>query len=384
VKSFSREQHELNRYTESGEKTMQARIAITWQSSLFSVVVSTVTILGTALVVIVGGGFVMNGRLTVGQLLVVISYLGAVYGPLSSIAHTTGQLQGALAGARRVRAMFAMTPETEDEPGAIDADRVKGNIKFDRVSFSYPNGKEVLRDIEFEAKPGEMVALVGLTGAGKTTLVSLIPRFYNTSVGRVAIDGVDVRNYRVQSLRERIAIVLQDPVLFSGTIADNIRYGKLDATEAEIEAAAKAAHAHDFIVRLAKGYQTAIAEAGGSLSGGERQRLSIARAVLKNAPILILDEPTSSLDAISEEIVFNALRHLREGRTTIVIAHRLSTVRDADRILVLDGGRIAAQGKHDELLEASELYRRMCARLSVGKSLDDPETVDELIEAAKR
>jgi ABC-type multidrug transport system fused ATPase/permease subunit len=326
----------------------------------------------------------MNGRLTVGQLLVVISYLGAVYGPLSSIAHTTGQLQGALAGARRVRAMFAMTPETDDEPGAIDADRVTGNIKFDRVSFSYPSGKEVLRDIEFEAKPGQMVALVGLTGAGKTTLVSLIPRFYNTSVGRVAIDGVDVRNYRVQSLRERIAIVLQDPVLFSGTIADNIRYGKLDATEAEIEAAAKAAHAHDFIVRLPKGYQTEIAEAGGTLSGGERQRLSIARAVLKNAPILILDEPTSSLDAISEEIVFNALRRLREGRTTIVIAHRLSTVRDADRILVLDGGRIAAQGKHDELLEASELYRRMCARLSVGKSLDDPETVDELIEAAKR
>jgi ABC-type multidrug transport system fused ATPase/permease subunit len=384
VKSFSREQHELNRYTESGEKTMRARIAITWQSSLFSVVVSTVTILGTALVVIVGGSFVMNGRLTVGQLLVVISYLGAVYGPLSSIAHTTGQLQGALAGARRVRAMFAMTPETDDEPGAIDADRVTGNIRFDRVSFSYPNGKEVLRDIEFEAKPGQMVALVGLTGAGKTTLVSLIPRFYNTSVGRVAIDGVDVRNYRVQSLRERIAIVLQDPVLFSGTIADNIRYGKLDATDAEIEAAAQAAHAHDFIVRLAKGYQTEIAEAGGSLSGGERQRLSIARAVLKNAPILILDEPTSSLDAISEEIVFNALRRLREGRTTIVIAHRLSTVRDADRILVLDGGRIAAQGKHDELLEASELYRRMCARLSVGKSLDDPETVDELIEAAKR
>ncbi len=384
VKSFSREQHELSRYTESGEKTMQARIAITWQSSLFSVVVSTVTILGTALVVIVGGRFVMTGKLTVGQLLVVISYLGAVYGPLSSIAHTTGQLQGALAGARRVRAMFAMTPETEDEPGAIDANQVRGNIRFDRVSFTYPSGRDVLHDIEFEAKPGQMIALVGLTGAGKTTLVSLIPRFYNASVGRVSIDGVDVRNYRVQSLRERIAFVLQDPVLFSGTIADNIRYGKLDATDAEIEAAAKAAHAHEFIARLPKGYETAIAEAGGSLSGGERQRLSIARAILKNAPILILDEPTSSLDAISEEIVFNAIRRLREGRTTIVIAHRLSTVRDADRILVLDGGRIAAQGKHDNLLESSELYRRMCARLSVGKSLDDPETVDELIEAAKR
>jgi ATP-binding cassette subfamily B protein/subfamily B ATP-binding cassette protein MsbA len=384
VKSFSREQHELSRYTESGEKTMNARIAVTWQSSLFSVVVSTITILGTALVVIVGGSFVLAHKLSIGELYVVINYLGAVYGPLSAIAHTTGQLQGALAGARRVRAMFAMTPETEDEPGAIEADAIRGDVHFDHVSFTYPNGKEVLRDIDFDAKPGQVIALVGLTGAGKTTLVSLIPRFYNTTIGHVLIDGVDVRTYRVQSLRERIAIVLQDPVLFSGTIFDNIRYGRLDATREEVEAAARAAHAHDFIARLPKSYDTEIAEAGASLSGGERQRLSIARAILKNAPILILDEPTSSLDAISEEIVFAALRHLRAGRTTIVIAHRLSTVRDADCILVLDGGRIAGKGRHDELLESSELYRRMCARLSVGKSLDEPETVDELIEAAKR
>jgi len=277
VKSFSREQHELSRYTESGEKTMNARIAITWQSSLFSVVVSTITILGTALVVIVGGSFVLSKRLSIGELYVVINYLGAVYGPLSAIAHTTGQLQGALAGARRVRAMFAMTPETEDEPSAIEADGIRGDIRFDNVGFTYPNGKEVLREIAFEAKPGQMIALVGLTGAGKTTLVSLIPRFYQTTIGRVLADGIDVRNYRVQSLRERIAIVLQDPVLFSGSIADNIRYGRLDATRDEIEAAARAAHAHDFISRLAKGYDTEIAEAGGSLSGGERQRLSIAR-----------------------------------------------------------------------------------------------------------
>jgi ATP-binding cassette subfamily B protein/subfamily B ATP-binding cassette protein MsbA len=229
-----------------------------------------------------------------------------------------------------------------------------------------------------------MVALVGLTGAGKTTLVSLIPRFYDASAGRVLVDGVDVRQYQLRSLRERIAIVLQEPVLFSGTIADNLRYGRLDATSEEIEAAARAAHAHDFISRLPKGYDTPVAEAGGSLSGGERQRLSVARAILKNAPILILDEPTSSLDAISEEIVFSALRRLRAGRTVIVIAHRLSTVRDADRILVLDGGRIAAEGRHDELLKTSLLYRRMCARLSVGRSLDDPETVDELIRAARR
>jgi ABC-type multidrug transport system fused ATPase/permease subunit len=188
----------------------------------------------------------------------------------------------------------------------------------------------------------------------------------------------------VRSLRERIAIVPQEPVLFSGTIAQNLRYGRLDATDAEIEDAARAAHAHEFIMRLPKGYQTDVAEAGGSLSGGERQRLSVARAILKDAPILILDEPTSSLDSISEEIVFAALRRLRVGRTTIVIAHRMSTVRDADNILVLDEGRIAAQGRHEDLLKTSDLYRRMCARLSVGKSLDEPETIDELIEAARR
>jgi ABC-type multidrug transport system fused ATPase/permease subunit len=277
-----------------------------------------------------------------------------------------------------------MRPETIDAPDAADAARIKGRIEFEDVGFSYPDGTRILHDISFAANPGEMIALVGLTGAGKTTLVSLIPRLYSATEGRVLIDGVDVQQYRVRELRERIAIVLQDPVLFSGTIADNLRYGKLDATPEEIERAARAAHAHEFVSHLSKGYDTEIAEAGGGLSGGERQRLSVARAILKNAPILILDEPTSSLDAISEEIVFAALRRLRAGRTTIVIAHRLSTVRDADAILVLDGGRIAAQGRHDELLHSSQLYRRMCARLSVGKSLDEPETVDELIQAARQ
>ncbi len=383
VKSFAREPYEADRYARAGEKTMQARISITWQQSLFSVMVSTITILGTGLIVVVGGIHVMRGELSVGALTVVISYLGAVYGPLSSIAHTTGQLQGAIAGARRVRTMFALVPETVDAPDAVDADNVRGEIRFEGVSFSYPDGTKVLHDINFTAKPGELVALVGLTGAGKTTLVSLIPRFYDTTAGRVLVDGVDVRSYRVRSLRERIAIVLQDPVLFAGSIADNLRYGQLDATPEQIEAAARAAHAHEFISHLAKGYDTEIAEAGGGLSGGERQRLSVARAILKNAPILILDEPTSSLDAISEEIVFSALRRLRAGRTTIVIAHRLSTVRDADCILVLDGGQIAAKGRHADLLASSQLYRRMCARLSVGKSLDDPESVDELIQAVR-
>jgi ABC-type multidrug transport system fused ATPase/permease subunit len=327
---------------------------------------------------------VLSGRMTVGDLYIVITYLAAVYGPLSSIAHTTGQLQGAVAGARRVRAIFALTTETVDPPDGVDARTVQGDVRFEHVGFAYPDGTQVLQDISFDASPGQMVALVGLTGAGKTTLVSLIPRFYAPTTGRVLVDGVDIRQYRLKSLRERIAIVLQDPILLSGTIADNLRYGRLDATDAEIEAAARAAHAHEFIARLPKKYDTEVAEAGGGLSGGERQRLSVARAILKDAPILILDEPTSSLDAISEEIVFSALRRLRAGRTTIVIAHRLSTVRDADCILVLDGGRIVAQGRHDELLKSNQLYRRMCARLSVGKSLDEPETVDELIQAAQR
>ena len=383
VKSFAREPHEARRYTAFGQQVMNARIAVTWQESLFAVVVSAITILGTALVVIVGGVHVMRGRMTVGELTVVIAYLGAVYGPLSSIAHTTGQLQGAIAGAKRVRAALAIAPETDEAGDAIEAGDLRGDIRFEEVGFTYPDGTKVLHDVSFSARPGEMVALVGLTGAGKTTLVSLIPRFYEATAGRVLIDGVDVGQYRVRSLREKIAIVLQDPVLFAGTIADNLRYGRLDATDEEIEAAARAAHAHEFIARLPKTYATEIAEAGGGLSGGERQRLSVARAILKKAPILILDEPTSSLDAISEETVFAALRRLRANRTTIVIAHRLSTVRDADRILVLDGGRIAAQGTHDELLRASQLYRRMCARLSVGRSLDEPESVDELIQAIR-
>ena len=384
VKSFGREPFEGARYRTAGDAVMSARIDITWRESLFSAAVSTITIIGTALVLIVGGMHVIEGRMSVGELLVVISYLGAVYGPLSAVAHTSGHLQGAVASARRVRAVFALVPETVSAPDAIYTAPIRGEILFEGVGFCYPDGTDVLHDITFSAEPGEVVALVGLTGAGKTTLASLIPRFYDATSGRVLVDGIDVRRYGVPALRDNIAIVLQDPMLFQGTVADNLRYGRLDATDEDIEMAARAAHAHEFIIRLANGYDSDLAEAGGGLSGGERQRLSVARALVKDAPILILDEPTSSLDAISEEIVFTALKRLRAGRTTIVIAHRLSTVRDADRILVLDEGRIVAQGRHPELLESSVLYGRMCARLSVGKSLDDPESIDELIQAARR
>ena len=381
VKSFARERFETERYRRAGEEVMDARIRITWQEAVFSVTIGTIVIAGTALVLVVGGLQVIRQQMTIGELTVVLTYLGSVYGPLSDVAHTSGQLQGAVAGARRVRAALALEPETTEAPGQVPAEELKGEIRFEGVGFAYPDGHEVLRDISFVARPGEMVALVGLTGAGKTTLVSLVPRLYDPTVGRVLIDGVDVKGYQLRSLRERIAIVPQDAILLQGTIADNLRYGRLDATDAEIEAAARAAHAHDFVARLPQGYDTEVAEAGGSLSGGERQRLSVARALLKEAPILILDEPTSALDSISEEIVFNALRHLRAHRTTLVIAHRLSTVQDADRILVLDGGRVVAEGRHRELLESSPLYARMCARLSLGRSLDEPATVDELIEA---
>jgi len=381
VKSFAREPFEMARYRKAGDQVMDARIAITWQESVFSVTISTITMVGTAVVLIVGGLHVIRGQMTIGQLTVVLTYLGSVYGPLAQVAHTSGQLQDALTGARRVRATLALEPEPLEEPGALSADGVTGAVRFEGVGFTYPDGTAVLHDIDFSAAPGEMVALVGLTGAGKTTLVSLLPRLYEATEGRVLIDGEDVRRYGLRSLRDRIAIVPQEPVLLQGTIADNLRYGRLDATDDDIEVAARAAHAHEFIARLPHGYDTEVAEAGGGLSGGERQRLSVARALLKDARILILDEPTSSLDAISEEIVFEALKRLRAGRTTIVIAHRLSTVRDADRILVLDGGRIAAQGRHDELLRSSTLYARMCERLSIGRSLDEPETVDELLQA---
>jgi ABC-type multidrug transport system fused ATPase/permease subunit len=381
VKSFAREPHELQRFHHSGHETMTSRLTYTWQESVFTTIVTAITLTGQALVLAVGGMHVLNGELSVGKLLVVAAYLAAVYGPLSSIAHTTGSLQNAIASSRRVREILGLVPEALDAPNAADASHVKGEIVFDHVTFQYDETRRILDDISFTAKPGEMVAVVGLTGAGKSTLVSLIPRFFEPTGGRVLIDGADVAQYRLRSLREQIAIVLQDPMLFGGTIADNIRYGRLDATDEAVQQAARDAFAHDFIMRLPHGYDTSIAEAGGSLSGGERQRLSIARALLKNAPILILDEPTSSLDAISESAVFDALRRLRQGRTTVVIAHRLSTIRDADCILVLHDGRITARGTHDELLKSNELYRRMCARLRVGQSLDDPETVDELIQA---
>jgi ABC-type multidrug transport system fused ATPase/permease subunit len=383
VKSFARERHEVDRFTRTGSETMRARLDLTWQESLFSLVVTTITLAGTALVLAIGGLHVLEGSLTLGSLLVVVAYLAAVYDPISAIAHSAGSLQQAVASARRVREIFRLTPEPLAD-GGLDAGRIRGHIRFESVGFAYDDSRRVVDAVSFEAAPGEMVALVGLTGAGKTTIASLIPRFFEPTSGRILIDGVDASRYSLSSLRKRVALVPQQPVLFSGTIADNIRYGRLDASDAEVVAAARAAHVHDFVAALPDGYDTQVLERGATLSGGERQRLGIARALLKASPILILDEPTSAVDALSEGAIFDSLRQMRTSHTIVVIAHRLSTIRDATRILVLDGGRVVAQGTHDELMLASPLYRRMCQRLSVGAPLDDDAEADRLEWAVAR
>lgn len=370
VKSYAREDFEARRFASAADRALVARLGTTRQESLFSATVSGLTIAGTSLVVLVGGLSVLHGRISLGTLLLLIAYLGFVYGPLCGIANTTGALQQALASARRIRETLALVVEPPDVPGAVDARAIaRGAVRFDHVTFHYEPGRDVLRGLDFTARPGELVALVGLSGSGKTTAVSLITRLYEPTGGRVTIDEVDIRQYSLRSLRRRVAVVLQEAIVFSGTVRDNLRYGRLEATDAEIEAAARAADAHDFIMQLPQGYDTPLGEGGQGLSGGQKQRLSIARAFLKDAPILVLDEPTASLDTITEASIFESLRRLQQGRTTFVIAHRLSTVRAADRILVLDQGRVVAQGRHDELVLTSPLYARLAQQLSAPQPL---------------
>ena len=380
VKSFARERYEVDRFAKQGHDTMQERLGLTWQESIFSLTVTTITLGGTALVLVVGGLHVLDGSLTLGSLLIVIAYMAAVYNPISEIAHTTGSLRQAVVSARRVREIFSITPEPLGLPNTITAPSIRGHIRFDRVNFAYEPASPVLANISFEVKPGELVALVGISGTGKTTIANLIPRLFEPTAGHVSIDGTDLADYSLQPLREQIATVPQNPILFTGSIADNIRYGRLDASMDDIRNAASAAHIHHLITGLPHGYETVVAEGGASLSGGERQRLGIARAFLKNAPILILDEPTASMDTISESEIFSALESMRTTRTILVIAHRLSTIKHATRILVLQKGQLVAQGTHLQLMDSNNLYQQMWKRLSAGRLLDDPETMEELMK----
>jgi ABC-type multidrug transport system fused ATPase/permease subunit len=376
VKTYAREDFESQRFSSAADRALAARLGTTRQETLFSATVSSLTIAGTSLVILVGGGSVLNGRISLGTLLLLTAYLGFVYGPLCGIANTTGQLQQALASARRIRETLALVPEPADAPGTIDARAIsRGGVEFEGVSFHYDQERDVLRGMSFVARPGELVALVGLSGSGKTTAVSLITRLYEPTAGRILIDGADIRSYSLKSLRRRVSVVLQEALVFSGSVRDNLRYGRLDASDAQIEAAARAADAHGFIMALPQGYDTALGEGGQRLSGGQKQRIGIARAFLKDAPILILDEPTAALDNITEASIFEGLRHLQAGRTTFVIAHRLSTVRAADRILVLDQGRVVAQGRHDELVHTSPLYAQLSRQLSAAEQ--QPPSLEE-------
>ena len=359
IVAFGREDHEHARFREQGQRALDARIKITLRQTAFSLAVNTTTALGTAMVLGYGASLALQRRLTVGELLIVVAYIGSVYKPLEAISATIGALQDEFVNLELAFDLLEKEPDIVDAPGAVAIGKTRGLVTFDRVGFHYRNRVHTLRDISFEAVPGQTIAIVGPTGAGKSTLVSLLPRFYDPAVGRILVDGVDVRSLTLRSLREQISIVLQEPLLFSATVAENIRYGRLDATMEEIADAAKAANAHDFIIGLPHGYETSLGERGAQLSGGERQRISVARAFLKNAPIVILDEPTSSIDSRTEGVILDALDRLMVGRTTFLVAHRLSTVRNADLILVLNHGEIVERGGHEELLAREGLYRQL-------------------------
>jgi ATP-binding cassette subfamily B protein len=359
IAAFARERYEFRRFRAQGETAADARVKLTVRQTLFSLAVNTWTAVGTALVLGVGAFHVLNAQLSIGELLVFLSYIAAVYGPLETISSSIGSMQQQLVSLQGAFYLLDAVPEITDASDAIELDKPQGAVDFDHVNFAYRGRKETLTDVTFSARPGQRIAIVGQTGAGKTTLVSLIKRFHDVQSGRVLVDGIDVKKLKVTSLREQVSVVLQVPELFSGTIADNIRYGWLEAKLPEITQAAKAANAHDFIERLPKAYDTELGEGGAQLSVGERQRICVARAFLKDAPILILDEPTSSIDSMTEAVILDSLDLLSTGRTTFVIAHRLSTIRHADLILVMSDGRIAERGTHEQLLAAGGLYRQL-------------------------
>jgi ATP-binding cassette subfamily B protein/subfamily B ATP-binding cassette protein MsbA len=358
---FGREGYEHRRFRRQGETAAAERVQLTVRQTLFNLAVTTCTALGTALVFYFGFRDRFEGKLTTGELVVLLSYISAVYAPMEQISSTIGNLHQQLVQLKASFDLLDMEPEIQEAPDAIELGEARGEVELDGVQFAYRGRAPVLRDVSLQVPAGARVAIVGPTGAGKTTLLSLLVRFYDPQRGRVLIDGVDVRRLSLASLRSQIALVLQEPMLFAGSVGDNIRYGRLDASMDEVIAAAKAANAHDFISRLPHGYETLVGERGAGLSGGERQRISVARAFLKDAPILVLDEPTSSIDSKTEAVILDALDRLAVGRTTFMIAHRLSTIRAADLIVVLDHGAIVERGTDAELLRKGGLYSQLHA-----------------------
>ena len=359
VKSFVREDYEIDRFVRSNQRNFEAVMKNVQQTSMLTPTVEFLAAIAVTLIVWFGGYEVVNGEITAGAFVAFLTYAVNLANPVKRLSRIYGNLQKAMAAVDRVFTVVDLEESITDRPGAQPLPPVKGHVRFDHVTFSYKEGRPALDGITLEAQPGEMIAFVGPSGAGKSTIANLIPRFYEADSGVITVDGHDIRDVTLASLRGQIGLVPQETMLFSTTIRENIRYGRLDATDAEIEEAARAANAHNFIMELERGYDTEIGERGVSISGGQRQRIAIARAILKDPRILILDEATSALDTESEKIVQAALDNLMVGRTSFVIAHRLSTVFNADRIYVIDGGRIVEQGTHEELLAKGGLYQHL-------------------------
>lgn len=356
VKSFVQTQREQARFSDQVDQTLHLTLKRAGIMAVFIPVISLVTFSSAAAVLWYGGRQVIEGTVTPGELFAFVLFAGILIGPFSSAARVFAQLKEAQGATQRVFEILDAQPEIHNQPDAQILTTTTGHVRVDDISFSYDARQSVLSHLSFEAKPGELVALVGPTGAGKTTVINLLHRFYDPTEGRITIDGHDLRQINVESWYRQIALVPQETILFGGTIFDNIRYGNMEASETAVQDASKAAHAHDFIMGLPDGYQTVVGEKGINLSGGQRQRVAIARAILKNPRILLLDEATSSLDTESERLVQEALQYLMEGRTTFVVAHRLSTIQRADRILVLDKGKLAEEGTHTQLMAHNGLY----------------------------
>ena len=338
---------------------MQANLRLTLTNVNSALVISTLMVIGTAAMYYVGTLHVLAGTLSLGSLLVFSAYLLMLYQPLESLTYTAWAMEGATAGAKRCFEILDSRDDVRDSPNAVDISSAKGAIAFRSVDFGYAESRIVLRDINLSIAPNQIVGLVGGTGAGKSTLLSLVPRFYDPTTGSVMLDGRDVREITKKSLRAQIAIVLQDTLLFSTTVRENIAYGRPDATEEEIIEAARRAQADEFIRQLPQGYSSLIGERGGHLSVGQRQRIGIARAFLKNAPILLLDEPTSALDPSTEAAIMETIKELMRGRTTLIATHRLATIHNLDQIIVLDHGRIIEQGRGPELLARGGVYAKL-------------------------